>query len=398
MKLLVTGASGKMAWPALVHILEQEDVTEVMLCDINQEGLDKRVAVLGNDPRLKTKVLDLFDIEAAAEAFKGYDCILNMAYCPATLPGCKAALLAGVNYTDMGSFETDKQFLLNDGFVAIGKTAALGVGTAVGMTYFMPDVVARGMERVDSVEALDVCKNLVPHSENTFPIHWGYSFDTILDEFFFDGEVVINGKIEQVPPRSLPESYNFLPPTGPSTVAVTYHPEVPVWYDSWKDKGLKYAVWKIGYEDEFEQKMRFLVKLGMADPDKRVIVNGVEVCPRDVLLATIASLPPESGTQPDFRGHMVIKVKGVENGVPVSYTITEYATNELTAKMQSKGIFSSYRTGLYGAVAALMLARNEAIAKGALYPHDCISSRDYIKNVIAMGIDVTYEKIELLEL
>ncbi|MPN29550.1 hypothetical protein SDC9_177003 [bioreactor metagenome] len=136
----------------------------------------------------------------------------------------------------------------------------------------------------------------------------------------------------------------------------------------------------------------------MADPDKRVMVNGIEVCPRDVLLATIASLPPESGTQPDFRGHMVIKVQGVENGMPVSYTITEYATNELTAKMQNKGIFSSYRTGLYGAVAALMLARNEAIAKGALYPHDCISSKDYIKNVIAMGIDVTYEKTELLEL
>ena len=79
MRILVAGGSGKMAFPAEIHLLEQNDVTEILLVDMDQKKLDERVTALGNDKRLSTKVLDLMDVDASAKVFKGYDCILSMA-------------------------------------------------------------------------------------------------------------------------------------------------------------------------------------------------------------------------------------------------------------------------------------------------------------------------------
>ena len=398
MKIMICGGAGAMAWPAELYMLDQKDLEKLTIADYSQPAMDKRVAALKNDPRLDTVLMDISDIDASAEQMKGYDVVLAMVPCQLTTPAIKAALKAGVNYADMGSFETEVQLALDDDFKKIGKTAALGLGTACGTSYFAPAVVVDEMDSVEDIYCLDACVNIVPHSEHTFPLHWGYSLDCILDEFSADADYMENGVVMQEPARSHGEVVHFLPPAGDTWIAITDHPEVPVWYDTWKDKGLKNAAWKIGYEEDFEKKMRFIVALGFADPDKKVKVGGVEVNPREVFLATIRSLEPEKGKQPDFRGHMVFKIKGVEKGQKVEYFITEWSTPELTKWMQDRGVFSSYRTGTYAAIATVMMARGETTKTGAVYPHLCLSSRDYIKECIRVGIDFTYERRVCIDL
>ena len=124
-------------------------------------------------------------------------------------------------------------------------------------------------------------------------------------------------------------------------------------------------------------------------PDTEPIeVDGQKVSPRALLLTLLSNQLPETQKAPDFRGHMMVVVKGEQGGKRVEYTITEYATERLTLEMQKKGIFSSYRTGLYAAIATLMIGRGQVEKKGALYPEECIPTGLFLKEAAKAGIEV----------
>ncbi len=36
MKIVVPGGAGAMAWPGVIHLLEQPDITEILLIDFNE--------------------------------------------------------------------------------------------------------------------------------------------------------------------------------------------------------------------------------------------------------------------------------------------------------------------------------------------------------------------------
>jgi lysine 6-dehydrogenase len=166
---------------------------------------------------------------------------------------------------------------------------------------------------------------------------------------------------------------------------------------AWKEKGLKRASWKIGFEPEFEAKMRFLCKLGFGNPE-RIQVEGQMVSPREVLLTLLRNQPPETKKQPDFRGHMLVVAKGEEAGKKVEYTVTEYATAALTERMQKKGAFSSYRTGVYAGIITIMLGRGQVKKKGVFYPDVSVPPELYIKEAIKAGIEVEISKKVMVDL
>ena len=104
MKVAVTGASGIQGMSVMIYLLEQDDVAEVQASDIfHLERLQERVQRL-NDKRLSMRELDCTDQKAAAEAFKGYDVVINCAMTPGGyLATTEAALEAGCNYLDLVS-------------------------------------------------------------------------------------------------------------------------------------------------------------------------------------------------------------------------------------------------------------------------------------------------------
>lgn len=390
MRIIISGGAGAMALPGIIYCLEQQDVNEIIIADKDETSIDKRIAQL-NDKRLIGKVIDLMDVEGSSKLFEGAASVYNAAYLNTCLSAQKAALIAGVNYLDLGAFSPREQLKYDEGFKNKGITAVLGLGTAPGMSCIMSAYAVEKLDKVDSVEIKDVCANIVPHCEHSRALHWGYAIEGIIDEFTLPAPVMENGEIKYYPPRSLRETFIFGPPVGRSEVATTAHAEVEMFASSFMSKGLRNASWKIGFEPDFEAKIQFLCDLGF-NRKEPIKVDGQMVSPKAVLLTLLNNQPPEIKKLPDFRGHMIVVVKGEEKGKKVEYTITEYATSALTEKMQKKGALSSYRTGIYGAIGTMMLARGEIVRKGVLYPEVCIPAKAFLKEAQKVGINVSVSR------
>jgi len=390
MKIVITGGAGAMALPAAIYCLEQKEVSELVLTDISKSKLDERIGQL-KDKRVKGEVLDLMDVEASTTLFRGADAVLNAAFATACIPATKAAQVAGVNYTDLGAYDPGEQLGFHGGFKEKGVTAVVSMGTAPGMSNVMAAYGAQKLDKIDSIEIQDVCADMVPHEQHSRPLYWGYAIESIMEEFADEAQVLEKGKVKLYPPRSFPETAAFKPPVGPSEISLTAHPEIEMFARSFKDKGIQNASWKIGFEPEFEAKLRFLAALGFGQTEP-VDVDGQMVSPRRVLVTLLNNRPPETKSPPDFRGHMMVVVTGEEAGEKMAYTVVEYATAALTERMKQKGVFSSYRTGIYVGIATMMLARGQIAQKGVFYPEVAIPAEQFLKEAARVGIDIEVNK------
>jgi lysine 6-dehydrogenase len=390
MRIVMAGGAGAMALPAAIYCLEQNDLTQLVLADVDASKLDERIDQL-EDERVTGHVLDLMDIKASAELFRGAGAVLNAAFATTCIPATKAALEAGVNYTDLGAYDPEEQLALHEGFREKGVTAVVSMGTAPGMSNVMAAYGAGKLDRIESIDIQDVCANMVPHDQHSRPLYWGYAIESIIEEFTDEAEVMEDGKIRRYPARSFPETVAFKPPVGPSQISLTTHPEIAMFARSFKDKRVQNVTWKIGFEPEFESKLQFLCAVGFGRTEP-VHVDGQMVSPRGVLVALLNDQPPETKRPPDFRGHMVVVVKGEEAGQKVEYTVAEYATAALTERMQKRGVFSSYRTGIYVGIATMMLARGNIAKKGVFYPEVSIPAERFLKEAARAGIDVEVSK------
>lgn len=382
MKIVVTGAEGTMAMGGIISLLEHSDVSQVVLTYYTSEATVKeRIASLG-DKRLVTKPLDLMDIKSATEIFKGADVVFNSALMTTNVPAMKAALEAGVNYVDLGAFDKSPQRALSDEFKKKGITAIMGMGIGSGMTNILS---AYCVGKLDKVESIDLLASIVDTEEHTYPLHCSYALETILDEFSEKGPYFDNGELKWLPARSLPEMFTFK--VGTILVATTIHSEPMTLSEVFRDKGIKHVGWKIGFDPEFEAKVKFLCDLGFAKKEP-IDVQGQTISPRAVLMALLKDLPPETKKAPNFRGHLVVIVKGEEAGQKVEYTAVECATPSLTERMEKKGALGCYLTGFYGAIGALMLARGQIEKKGAFYPEECVPPELFLKKAAEAGDEV----------
>jgi lysine 6-dehydrogenase len=261
------------------------------------------------------------------------------------------------------------------------------MGTAPGMSNIMGAYGVQQLDTPESIEIKDACVDMAPDTEHSHPLYWGYAIEGIIEEFVMEHPYFVDGEMTSVPARSYPEWIDFRPPAGKVMVATTPHTENVSLPQTFKTLGLKHASWKIGFEVDFEEKMTFLRDLGLFKIEP-VEVDGVQVSPRALMLKLLHNQPPETKKAPDFRGHMIVIVKGEQGGQKIEYTITEFASGDLTAKMREKGVFSSYRTGIYGAIAALMIARGKIEKKGVFYPEACVPPDLFLKEAAKVGIEV----------
>jgi lysine 6-dehydrogenase len=249
---------------------------------------------------------------------------------------------------------------------------------------------------VESIRIVDACVDIVPDTDHSRPLYWGFAIENIIDEFVEDSPYFDDGQLKYVPALSYPEVVNFRPPAGPVKVATTVHSEPISLSETFKEKGLKHASWKIGFEPDFEEKMNFVKALGLLN-EKPIEVDGQMVSPRALFLKLVHNQPPETKKAPDFRGHMMVIVKGKKAGQTVEYTLTEYASEALTLRMQSKGVLSSYRSGLYGAIGALMIGRGQIDKKGVFYPEACVPPEQFLREAARAGIEIEVSRRTLIE-
>lgn len=391
MKVAITGASGIQGMSAMIYLLEQDDVEKVFVSDIfHLERLKERVDRL-NDKRLVMGELDCTDQESAARAFKGYDVIVNCAMTKGHyLSATKAALEAGANYLDLVSQgEEPQQLALSNEFKKKEITCIVDMGTAPGLSNIMAVYCMNRLDKTDSIDykwgVVDVC----PPEEHTRPLYWGYGFGGIMSLVSRPSLVYEDGKLQELEPRARPEVFRFKAPIGEQVIMGFPHPEPRMLSESFPNAGFKHIMYRQAFDPDSEKKYCFLCDLGFAKRDP-IEVKGVKVAPFDVLWALIEQLPPEKKKPAHVISEGNCFARGWKNGkqVEVRLMIRTSPDSEMHERYTSKGAFGSYRTGICGAMAGVLLGRDLIEKKGVFPPELCVPAELYIQEQAKVGMEV----------
>jgi len=282
MKIVVIGGTGVMGRTIVRDLSESSEVKEILITS-RQERKAKEYAASFKDPRIKGSGVDPNKIEEAANVIKGYDAVINAAMYYCNLSVMRACLEAGCHYNDLGGFYhiTREQLKLFDDFKKAGLTAVLGIGAGPGITNMLSRY---SYDRLDEVEKVHVSFGMVDMTDmkGIDIFQPGYSIVTIMREFSDEAWQFINGEDKVFPPGSEPEEIVYPEPIGPVTCVHTLHSEPATIPASYKDKGVKEVTWKLGLPPNFEERVSFLVSLGLASPEP-VNVQSMEVVPLEVL-------------------------------------------------------------------------------------------------------------------
>jgi len=198
---------------------------------------------------------------------------------------------------------------LSDQWKAQGLTAVLGMGSAPGIVNVMS---RHAVGLLDSVESINNRDGIVNLAKPDTPLAIPYALGTLLDEFMMNPYIFENGEWEEVQPFFGEEDIDFPPPVGPQTVYCTLHSEEATVPETFRSKGLKNMTFKLALPKAFDEKLRFLVTLGLGSKDP-IKVNGTSVVPRDFLLAVTDHLPKPTA-KPDDHKVLRVDVAGKKNG------------------------------------------------------------------------------------
>jgi saccharopine dehydrogenase-like NADP-dependent oxidoreductase len=159
------------------------------------------------------------------------------------------------------------------------------------------------------------------------------------------------------------DPHRFPPPVGLRHPMFTIHSEVATLPLSYRDLGVREVSFKIAFDPEFTDRVRFLRDLGMAS-DHPVEVAGVQVRPVDVVNKVAMNQPPvkQVGRLDQYEVLRSI-VKGTSQGKKVTWVVECH-----TRGMPEWGLGLDVDTGSPPAVAAQMLAAGEITVTGVVAP------------------------------
>jgi saccharopine dehydrogenase (NAD+, L-lysine-forming) len=317
--------------------------------------------------------VDVGDRDGAVRALAGAFVVVNAVQYQRNLEVMELALALGAHYVDMGGLfhVTRKQLALDARFKAAGRTALLGMGAAPGIA----NLLARhGAEQLDEVREihLRVGGADTTRYEGAPALPVSYSLKTILEEFSTEPAVFTKGAFTFVPPMSGAAPHRFPAPVGLRRPMYTIHSEVATLPLTYRDRGIREVSFKIAFDPEFVDRVRFLRDLGMASAEP-IDVGGVKVRPIDVAnRVAMGQLPAKVVGR--LRQYEVVRavVKGTRQGRKVTWVVDCH-----TKGMPEWGIGLDIDTGSPPAVAAQMLAAGEITTVGAVPPEVAVPCKPF---------------------
>ncbi len=266
-----------------------EDVSAVIVADINLEGARAAAAALGEN--VQPCRVDVTDPQSLDAVLKDAAACINSAQYYFNLEVMQGCLRNGVPYIDLGGLfhTTRKQLELDKEFRQAGVTAILGMGSCPGVANVQAGYLGKMLDTVESVRIYNGAT--VDEGES---LSWAYSLDTIIDEISQPSIVFRNGEFLELPPLSEEEFFPFPEPIGYAKTHLSLHSEVATIPLSLKEKGIRECSFKIsffGYSEAALRKMQFLSDLGFAGREPVRVRGGMEVAPRDVLVALLQRAP-----------------------------------------------------------------------------------------------------------
>ena len=258
----------------------------------------------------------------------------------------------------------------NEAWRTRGLTAVLGMGSAPGIVNVMARYAA---DRLDTLQSIHIRDGIVNLAKPDTPLVIPYALGTLLDEFVMNPYIFENGEWRAVEPFYGAEVIDFPPPVGPQTVYSTLHSEEATIPATFKDKGLQHMSFKLALPRAFEEKLRFLVELGLGSKDT-LDINSVSVVPRDFLMALIDRLP-KSTVKPDDYKVLRVDVSGKKAGQEQEIRLEMICSPYQPWAMGT----GPHSVGVPVGVTCRMLGSGAITARGALQAEVCVPPEPFFK-------------------
>jgi saccharopine dehydrogenase-like NADP-dependent oxidoreductase len=383
MKVAVIGGAGKVVWGAIRDFVEHEAVEKLLLVDLKQAELEKRQQRLQSE-KVIIRSVDLNDHTSVVQLLKEYDVCLNATTHHFNLKVMEACLAAKTHYTDFGGLFhwAQKQLALHDRFKEAGITGIVGSGSAPGIVNVMARYAYDRLDQVHSVKILDGIVNFTQSDAFIPP----YAIETLIEEFEMNPYEFRDGEFVEMEPFSGQEVIDFPEPIGQQTVFNTIHSEVATIPKTFQDKGIQHVAFKLALPKSFEQRLRFLVQLGLTS-NEAMEVRGQKVVPRDVLIELMKKqeVPTTEGQHDD---HKVLRVEvtGRKDGQECQYILHTTLHPYKKWPDASQGVFS---VGFPAAVTARLIGSGQIQERGFFPSEAVIPPEVYFQELAKRNIFIT---------
>lgn len=375
MKVGVLG-SGLMGKEAARDLVLSEGVHEVGLADIRLEQAEA-ICKQFNSGKIKAYQVDANDEKQLAQYIGSFDVIINALFYTFNKKVAKTGIDLGVSVIDLGGHighVTDDILKLADEARDNGVTIIPDLGVAPGMINILSGY---GASKLDQLTAIKLYVGGIPlRPEAPLGYNHVFSMEGLFDHYTDPSLVIRHGEEIMVPSLSgIEEIYfdqfgpleAFHTSGGTSTLSGSF-PEL----ETLTYKTIRYP----GHAEKFQ----LLVDLGLTKRDTTIQVDGVEVSPRNMLLAVLDPIV-ELGDKEDVVLLRVL-VSGMKNNQKITY---EYEL--VTLKDSATRVTAMARaTANTISIVAQMIGGGQITKKGVYPPEQIVPGDLYIKELVKRGV------------
>jgi saccharopine dehydrogenase-like NADP-dependent oxidoreductase len=377
MKYVVIGGAGAMGRITVRDLLEfTNDNDSVVIADYDFEKAKAQADALKSSKVIPLRV-DVNDLSGTANALRGSDVIINSVQYHMNLSVMEGALASGAHYVDLGGLfhMTRKQLELHERFKSAGLLALIGMGAAPGITNILSRMGAEELDTVREIHTMVAGSDQTKYKDiPALPV--SYSLQTILEEFSMAPAVFTKGEFIFAKPMSGDLPVRFPSPVNVRRPMYTLHSEVATLPLSYADKGVKEVSFKIAFDPEFLDRVRFLRDLGFASHEP-IEISGAKIKPIEVANKLAMSQRPAKQVG-KLKQHEIVRavVKGVKNKKKRTLTLDCH-----TKGMEKWGVGTDINTGTPPAIAALMIAQGEIKEVGVLPPEKSVPPQKFFEHL-----------------
>ncbi len=382
MTITVLGA-GSIGAPVVRELCTRSDeVTQVQVCDTRSQALQRLHEQMEGDQSLRSFQVDIRDTSVLSQIVQGSDCVISCVPADFNPELAELCLDVGVHFCDLGGNDAlvEQELALNERAREKSVWIVPNCGLAPGLVNVL---CLHGIDQLDQTEAAHLRVGDVPlHPDPPFNFRISWSAERILADYTNPAKLIEDGQVVEAEALSREEQIQFEEPFGTmeafctqgglSTLTDTLAGHV----EALDHKTIRWP----GHAHQ----MRFVIGLGLAE--NRKIGVRTHLTYQDLL---VRRMRKRLGGDYEDAVLMRVLLRGEKEGRPTTL-VYEMIERYDTAAQQTA---MRRCTAIPTVVAALFLAREEAVSSGgADVPENVIPRDRFLEEVADRGLNIQKER------
>lgn len=362
-RIVVLGGYGSMGKIIIEDLVQYAKKMDIVIAGRDKKKAQSFIRTL-KGAAVSFVPVDVTNIQQTAHALRGATVCINAVQYQLNERIMRACLLAKCNYLDLGGLfhMTKKQLKWHGKFKRAGLLAVLGMGAAPGVTNVFAKMAMDKLDKVKEIHCRVAGKDFTK-IKNPPVLYFPYSAETVLQEHSVPPMIFTKGKWKEIPARSLKTREDFGGKIGKQVVMATLHSEVAT-LPKYKP-GIRECTFQISFPADFEEKVSFLVDVGMAKPQNIGFASKV-----------LSQLP-----RPNVKPHDIEMIRSYASGTKNGKSKTVYVDGLFTYNSHWGTGAGDVDTGVPPSIVAQMIAKGTITSRGVLPPEQCVPVKLFIREL-----------------